>query len=66
MAGKKQTDETSAQTYGRDELIAYADELFGVMPEALQGALYGTDAAAVFTIEDARTLVDQFMNRKVN
>ncbi|MDG0792775.1 hypothetical protein OMP38_19270 [Cohnella ginsengisoli] len=65
MAGKKQGDDTVA-TYGKDELIAYAGELFGVSPEAVQGALHGSDAGERFTIESARALVDNFMNRKVN
>lgn len=65
MAGKKQGDDTVA-TYGKDELIAYAGELFGVSPEAAQGALYGTDDGERFDIASAKALVDKFMNRKVN
>ncbi|MDG0809728.1 hypothetical protein [Cohnella rhizosphaerae] len=65
MAGKKQGEETVA-TYGKDELIAYAGELFGVGPEAVQGALYGTDEGKRYDIEGAKALVHNFMNRKVN
>ncbi|WP_217596578.1 hypothetical protein [Cohnella sp. GbtcB17] len=65
MAGKKQGDDTVA-TYGKDELIAYAGELFGVSPEAVQGALHGTSEGERLGIEGAMALVQNFMNRKVN
>jgi|GEM_PF-4845372 len=65
MAGKKQGDDAVA-SYGKDELIAFAGELFGVSREAVQGALHGTDGGERFSIESAKALVQNFMNRKVN
>ncbi|CAI6069137.1 hypothetical protein [Cohnella sp. JJ-181] len=65
MAGKKHSDEAIA-AYGKEELIAYAQELFGVKPEVAQGALHGANVDAGLTIESANALVQNFMNRKVN
>lgn len=65
MAVKKQGEEAVAE-YGKEELIAYAAELFGLQPEALQGALHGTGDDEQFSVESASALIDKFMNRKVN
>lgn len=65
MAGKKQAEEGIA-TYGAEELLGYAQELFGVKPEVLKGALHGSKGKESYTIEGVKTLIQQFLNRKVN
>jgi len=52
----------AGETYEREELAAQAERLFGVRPEAVAGALRGTDR---YTLDDAKRAVDHYLKRKV-
>ena len=62
MAGKKSS--RGSETYSRDQLLQNAEALFGVKPEALAGALHDVRHTAL-TLDEARSFVSQFMERKV-
>ncbi|MEQ4486405.1 hypothetical protein [Cohnella silvisoli] len=49
----------------RDELMAHAQVLFGIQPEVVAGALHESDQGE-WTVDQARSLVDKFLKRKVN
>jgi hypothetical protein len=63
MTSKKQRSE-NPEKYGLDLLIGNAEALFGVRPEAAAGALHGIHQTAL-SLDEARSLVQQFMKRKV-
>lgn len=63
MASKKK--EAESAVYERNELVRQARTLFGVAPEAAIGALSGTEGK-LLTLEVAKDLITQFMNRKVS
>lgn len=46
------------------ELLAHAGALFSCGPEVLEGALYGSDKTEL-TVDQARSLIDEFLGRKV-
>jgi hypothetical protein len=54
-----------AAKYGRDELIRQARALFGVSPDAAAGAL-SAEARDALTVNEARQIIKQFLNRKVS
>ena len=51
--------------YPRDELIANAKAIFGVMPEVVAGALHGNDARDL-TITEVKKAIEKFQKRKVS
>lgn len=46
------------------ELLAHAGALFSCGPEVLEGALYGSGKTEL-TVDQARSLIDEFLGRKV-
>lgn len=52
------------EKYGREELVRNAEALFGVKPEAVDGALHGIRNTEL-TLDEARSFVAKFMNRMV-
>lgn len=53
-----------AACYTTQELMAHADELFGVREEVVHGALC-RESAERFTVEQAAQKIKQFMKAKV-
>jgi hypothetical protein len=53
----------SITTFEKVDLIANAQQTFGVMPEVLKGALY--DAPELLTLEDAKVRLANFLKRPI-
>jgi len=51
--------------YPRDELIANAKAIFGVMPEVVAGALHDNGAREL-TIAEVKEAIKKFQKRKVS
>lgn len=51
--------------YTREELLENAEALFHVKQEVLFGAWYGDDRP-VFSIDELKTLINDFLKRSVN
>lgn len=62
MADKKSA--SNAPKYSREELLANAEAIFAVKPEVLAGALHGREEKE-FTIDEVKSLVNKFLERKV-
>lgn len=63
--GKSYAAVNEAPLYPVEELAVHAAALFSVQSEVMAGALYGSGKQEM-TVDEAKALVDQFMNRKVN
>lgn len=57
--------EEPASKYPRQELIANAKAIFGVMPEVVAGALHGNDAQEL-TLDETKQALKEFQERKVS
>jgi hypothetical protein len=65
MGKSNATVANTASLYPVEELAAHATALFAVQSEVMTGALYGSGKQEL-TVDEAKALIDQFMNRKVN
>lgn len=53
------------QKYSRRELIDNSMAVFGVMPEVVEGALHGNSAQEL-TVDEVKTAINDFLERKVD
>jgi len=60
----KATASTEEPTFTAAELIAAAEQVFGVRPELMAGALYGLKDP--ITRAEARKRLDAFLNKEVS
>lgn len=66
MAEKKAPQEAQeAPRFSREELLENSMALFGVRREVVAGALHGNNQQA-FTVEELRTIIKNFQERRVS
>ncbi|MDD6697864.1 MAG: hypothetical protein PUE51_05905 [Veillonellaceae bacterium] len=69
MADAKTTTATQsaapAVKYTLGELKEASHDLFGYGPEVIDGAFYGKDGEASYTVKEARDAVEAFLNKPV-
>ena len=57
--------EEQTSKYPKEELIASAYAIFGVMPEVVAGALHGNEVQEL-SLDEAKQAIKEFLERKVN
>ena len=65
MAEAKAAGAAPAVKYTLDEIKEASRDLFGYGPEVIDGAFYGKDASAAYTVKEARDAVEAFLNKPV-